>query len=82
MHDVQTDSRLGEPLTSARMRWMLGFQRRFVRRWEWLMLMPKEGCFPHTSHTAAMGFDLSALPLALSDFATSPSGADERSGQQ
>jgi DAK2 domain fusion protein YloV len=25
-----------------------------VRRCEWLMLMPKEGCFPHTSQTAAI----------------------------
>ncbi len=33
---------------------MFGFHRRLVRRWEWLMLMPKEGCFPHTSHTEAI----------------------------
>jgi hypothetical protein len=33
---------------------MLGFQRRLVRRWEWLIDIPKEGCFPHTSHTAGM----------------------------
>jgi hypothetical protein len=30
----------------------LGFQRRFVRRWEWLTRMPTRGRFPHTSHTA------------------------------
>src|SRR2546421_10454602 len=54
MHDVQTWTRFGLPFTIARTRWMLGFQRRLVRRWEWLMLMPNEGCLPHTSHTAAM----------------------------
>jgi hypothetical protein len=32
----------------ARMRWMLGFQRRRVRRCEWLTAMPKLGCFPQT----------------------------------
>src|SRR5436305_6466865 len=46
--------RFGEPFTRARTRWMLGFQRRFVRRWEWLIDIPKEGCFPHTSQTAGM----------------------------
>jgi hypothetical protein len=25
-----------------------------VRRWEWLIDMPNDGCFPQTSHTAAM----------------------------
>src|SRR3954466_15912388 len=55
MQDVQTWMRRGLPSTSALTRWMLGFQRRLVRRWEWLMLIPKEGCLPHTSHTAAMG---------------------------
>ena len=39
------------PLTTARTRWMLGFQRRRVRRWEWLMFDPNDGCLPHTSHT-------------------------------
>jgi DAK2 domain fusion protein YloV len=51
---VQTCTRLGAPFTRARTRWMLGFQRRFVRRWEWLIFMPNEGCFPHTSHTDAI----------------------------
>src|SRR5580692_6928684 len=30
---------------------MFGFQRRFVRRCEWLSFMPKIGFLPHTSHT-------------------------------
>ncbi len=54
MHDVQALTRLGDPSTRARTRWMFGFQRRFVRRWEWLMLIPNDGRLPHTSHTAAM----------------------------
>ena len=54
MQLVHTWSRFGVPFTMARTRWMLGFQRRLVRRWEWLMLMPNDGCFPQTSHTAAM----------------------------
>ena len=53
MHEVHTWSRLGEPLTIARTRWMFGFQRRLMRRWEWLIDMPNEGCFPQTSQTAA-----------------------------
>src|SRR5436305_1799659 len=54
MQEVHTSTRLTVPLTMARTRWMLGFQRRLVRRCEWLMLMPNEGCLPHTSHTDAM----------------------------
>jgi DAK2 domain fusion protein YloV len=38
---------------------MLGFHRRFVRRCEWLMLMPNDGRFPHTSQTAAMASQIS-----------------------
>src|SRR5207248_10980958 len=52
--DVQTRMRLGEPFTKARTRWMLGFQRRLVRRCEWLIDIPKEGCLPHTSQTAGI----------------------------
>jgi hypothetical protein len=46
--------RLVEPFTTARTRWMFGFQRRFDRTWEWLIVMPNEGFLPHTSQTAAM----------------------------
>ena len=46
----------------ARTRWMFGFQRRLVRRWEWLMLIPNDGRLPHTSHTAAMTL---RVPLAV-----------------
>lgn len=62
MHDVHTDSRLGAPLTIARTRWMLGFQRRLLRLWEWLTLMPNEGCLPQTSHTDAIGAEVTPRP--------------------
>ncbi len=51
--DVQTDSRRGVLPTIALTLWMFGFHRRFMRRWEWLMLIPNDGCFPQISHTAA-----------------------------
>jgi hypothetical protein len=34
MQAVQAFTRRGEPLTTARILWMFGFQRRLVRRWE------------------------------------------------
>ena len=52
MHDVQTPSFLGVLPTIARTVWMLGFQRRRVRRWEWLTDMPKPGPLPQTSQIA------------------------------
>ena len=53
MHEVQTFRCVGVPFTSARTRWMFGSQRRLVRRWEWDTFIPKAGCFPQISHTAA-----------------------------
>ena len=35
----------------TRTRWMFGFQRRLLRRWEWLRLMPKPGFFLQISQT-------------------------------
>jgi DAK2 domain fusion protein YloV len=55
MHEVQTLSRFGVFPTTARTRWMLGFQRRGVRRCEWEMLLPKPGPLPQTSQLAATG---------------------------
>ncbi len=52
MHEVQTRTRFGAPPTIARIFWMLGYQRRLVRRCEWLTDIPTRGRFPHTSHTA------------------------------
>lgn len=55
MHEVQTLSRFGVRPTTARTRWMLGFQRRDVRRCECEMLLPKPGPLPQTSQLAATG---------------------------
>ena len=49
---MQTRTRFGAPPTTARIFWMLGLQRRFVRRWEWLTRMPTRGRFPQTLQTA------------------------------
>jgi hypothetical protein len=54
MHEVHTWSRLVEPFTIARTRWMLGFHRRFDRTWEWLIDTPNDGFLPQTSQTAAI----------------------------
>lgn len=54
MHPVHALTRRGVPSTMARIRWMLGFQRRLVRLCEWLTLMPKPGFLPQMSHTDAM----------------------------
>jgi hypothetical protein len=53
MQEVQTLSRFGVPFTTARRVWMLGFQRRRVRRCEKETLLPKIGPLPHTSQTEA-----------------------------
>lgn len=54
--EVQTLTRFGVAPTIARTRWMLGFQRRLVRRCEWEMLLPKPGPLPQTSQVAATGY--------------------------
>ena len=61
MHDVHTFMRLGVEPTTARTRWMLGFQRRLVRRWECEMLWPKPGPLPQTSQLAATVHSLHSL---------------------
>lgn len=55
MHDVQAFTRRGVPSTRARTRWMFGSQRRLLRLWEKVTALPKNGFFPQTSHTAAIG---------------------------
>src|SRR5215831_8667390 len=55
MQDVHTCSRLGVPSTVACTTWMLGFQRRGVRRCEWETLLPKPGPLPQMSQTEATG---------------------------
>ncbi len=66
MHDVQALIRLGDPSTRARTRWTFGFHLRLVLRWEWLIFMPNDGFFPHTSHTAAMALRLPRSILRVS----------------
>src|SRR5215470_17358741 len=53
MHEVHTLSRFGVPPTTVCTVWMLGFQRRRVRRCECEILLPKPGCLPQTSQTEA-----------------------------
>ena len=55
MQEVQTLSRFGVPSTTARTVWMLGFQRRGVRRCECEIELPKPGPLPQTSQVAATG---------------------------
>lgn len=50
MQEVQTFIRLTPPLIEARTVWMFGIHRRFVRRWEWLIVFPTWGFRPQTSH--------------------------------
>ena len=63
MQPVQTFTRLAEPFTNARTRWMFGFQRRLVRIWECDTLRPHDGCFPHISQTEAIGALLETTEL-------------------
>ncbi len=51
---MQTATRLGAPATTTRIFWMLGFQRRRVRLWEWEMLFPNPGVLPQMSQTEAI----------------------------
>ena len=55
---VQTFTRVVLPATTARTRWMFGFQRRLVRRCECETFMPKDGFLPQISQTDAMMYIL------------------------
>jgi len=55
-HEVQTLTRFGAPPTIARTRWMFGFHRREVRRWECETEYPNDGLLPQTSQVAATVF--------------------------
>jgi len=54
MQDVQAFTRVGDPSTSARTRWMFGFHRRLFLLWENVTDFPNHGFLPQMSHTAAM----------------------------
>src|SRR5262245_21460813 len=54
MQLVQALTRLGEPLISARTRWMFGSHRRLFRLCENVTDLPNQGFFPQMSQTAAM----------------------------
>src|SRR6478609_2954280 len=55
MQPVQAWSRRVPPPETARTRWIFGFQRRLVFRFEWLTELPKPGFLPQISQTAAIG---------------------------
>ena len=51
---VQTLTRFTSPSTMARTRWMFGYQRRFVFKWEWATFMPLIGPLLQISQTCAI----------------------------
>lgn len=61
MQLVQTFILRVVPPTWTRILWMLGFQRRLVRRCEWLTLIPKEGRLSQISQTEAIVGSLGRL---------------------
>ena len=74
-HLVQTATRFGAPFTVTRIFWMLGFQRRRVRLWEWEMLFPNPGVFPQMSHTEAIeaeGYQILTRPPVVRPLTSGP----------
>ena len=65
-HWVQTRIRLGAPSTSTRTVCRLGYQRRLVRLFAWLTLLPVTGPFAQTAHTRAISSTLSCVRNAKS----------------
>ena len=58
------------------MRWIFGFQRRRVRRFEWDTLLPKLGPLPQISHTDATFVLLDLLRLELAGARLAVNAAD------
>ncbi len=54
IHCVQTRMRRTTPFTTTRTRWRLGYQRRGVLLFAWLILCPVMGRLPQISHTRAI----------------------------
>src|SRR3954447_26860495 len=57
-HCVHTRIRLGPPSTSTRTVWRLGYQRRLLRLFAWLTLLPVTGPLAHTAHSRAISSTL------------------------
>src|ERR1039457_6917864 len=72
MQEVHTLSRLGVPLTTACLVWMLGFQRRRVRRCENETLLPKPGPLPHMSQTEATVRSIDRVTGRMGDAMSAP----------
>jgi len=53
---VQTLTRFTSPSTTARTRWIFGFQVFFVFKWEWLTFMPLIVPLPQISQKFAIGY--------------------------
>src|SRR5215208_2034260 len=53
-HWVHTRIRFGAPSTKMRTVWRLGYQRRLLRLFAWLTLLPVTGPLAHTAHTRAI----------------------------
>ena len=81
MQPVQTFTRLVAPLTDARMRWMFGFQRRFVRRCEWETDMPHDGPLPHISHFDAIICSWGTFSIGSAPLWAHPNGHQMLAGQ-
>jgi len=58
MHRVQTFMRFTAEPTFTRTLWRFGNHRRLVTLWAWLILLPKTGALPHTSHIFAIEISL------------------------
>jgi hypothetical protein len=61
MQEVHTLIRLVVPPTTARTRWMFGFQRREVRTCECETRLPNPGRLPQTSQTEATVYSKMSL---------------------
>jgi len=57
-HWVHTRIRFGAPSTRTRTVWRLGYQRRLLRLFAWLTLLPVTGPLAHTAHTRAISSTL------------------------
>src|SRR5690606_41225021 len=67
--EVQTRiRRVVPPPAGVRTIWMLGIQRRLVRRCEWDTLLPKPGCLPQTSDRKSTRLNSSHVKISYAVF--------------